>query len=388
MDFLPFDELCQLLDADDFEASAARLMRRLDLYRIGIGCFFYRGESSAQPSHDPYRRAVERIPRMDRAEERRFCMGLELMRMRLRKAMRAANLCVDHMQRDPELTSACAACLHGDVPDPEVKPNCPANCVDSPLDEESLEMRKRLSARCAEFTAVRNELIERNLYIVFRLLARYRGVGVSEEDMTQEANASLFRAVEGFDFRRGVRFRTYATFWVNQAFLNAIYNQSRIVRVPAYIQKAMKKLRDAHTIAGEDPFDTASLAAAAKIPEELARTAMTGNRYTSSLDRVVDDEEGMKMVDLFEDESSGIDYESFDENRLEEHLTVAIDALTAREQRILQMRFGLGGEQVHTLAQTGERLEISLERVRQIQEIALEKIRCSEKRGALEEYNL
>ena len=107
------------------------------------------------------------------------------------------------------------------------------------------DQRARLRDRTQEFVAARNELMERHLGIVFRLLERYRYSGVPIEDLIQEANYSLFKAVQGFDFTRGVRFKTYAGYWVNQAFLAAIYNQSRTVRVPAYIQKAMKKIHDA-----------------------------------------------------------------------------------------------------------------------------------------------
>ncbi|MFQ5750006.1 MAG: sigma factor, partial [Planctomycetota bacterium] len=230
---LPFQDLVHLLEVEDFDSRVERLLAELDAARTPIDCRFPRSgrPAATRPSRSllgQYRSEVQRIPLMNRSEEVRFCMGVEFLWRRLRKVREEAGFCPDLLNHHPGLGGGeFGKCGQGRVPGPGG-----FGCVSADLEPG---IRTRLQFRTEEFLAARNELIERNLHIVFRLLERYRGVGVPKEDMIQEANQNLFKAVEGFDFTRGVRFKTYAGFWVNQAFLNAIYNQSRTVRVPAYI---------------------------------------------------------------------------------------------------------------------------------------------------------
>lgn len=378
---LPFEELCQRLEVEDFDLRARRLIRKLDRDEVRIFFHFRRKDLAPARSRDllqRYRWEVQRIPVMDREEELRFCMGVELLWRRLQRARRAAGFSAAQVEVQPGLE---------DHPCPECQPGRLRTCFGCAPAELPGPTRERLRHCTREFVLARNELIERNLHIVFRLLERYKRTGVPVEDLIQEANQSLFKAVEGFDFTRGVRFKTYASYWVNQAFLNAIYNQSRTVRVPAYIQKAMKKINDATGAVGGGLFDQERISEVAGIPVDLVDTAITGNRFTLSLDRALDDGEGTRMSDLVEDETAVLDYDSMEESRLGEYLHEALDALSPRERLILQLRFGLDGERVHTLAEVGQRLEISLERVRQIQKAALVKIRRGSQRDLLEQYN-
>lgn len=383
VEILHFDDLTALLDFEDFERSSQNLLRRMDEYEIQVDCSFERKPVTPRRSRSRapeayYRWEVQRIPYMDREQERRFCMGVEFLWMRLKRARSAAGFSPEDVEKQPGLKDhPCENC------GPDRLRIC-FGCAPSSL---SAELRSRLRLRTKEFIQARNELIERNLHIVFRLLERYRSVGVPVEDLIQEANASLFKAVEGFDVSRGVRFKTYGSYWVNQAFLNAIYNQSRTVRVPAYIQKAMKKINDAATSVGANTFDQDALSRETGIPVEMVGTAMSGNRFTLSLDKSLDDEQGTRMVDLVEDENAGIDFESIEESRLSFHLEEALGHLSSREQLILRMRYGLEGEAIQTLAEVGDKLGISLERVRQIQKAALSKIRHGSKRDSLEQYN-
>ncbi|HEX9793174.1 MAG TPA: sigma-70 family RNA polymerase sigma factor, partial [Planctomycetota bacterium] len=185
---------------------------------------------------------------------------------------------------------------------------------------------------------------------------------------------------------RGVRFKTYATYWVNQAFLNAIYNQSRVVRVPAYIQKAMKKIRDTAATLGTQLDDLDAISAESGVPVELVRTAMNGNRYTLSLDQTLDESTGGSMGDLVEAESAAEPDGAAERLRMTGVLRDAVLRLSLREQKVLQLRFGLSGGPRHTLAGVGERLSISLERVRQIQKGALEKMRAGTGGQLLEQF--
>lgn len=379
-----FEDLIRDLQVADFETLASRLIDRLDRRKAAIRFDFERRTSAARATRgrlpaSTYRHEVQRFPAMTREQELRFCMGLELLWRRLQKARRSAGFSAEDAARFPSL--ACEDC-----------PTCPAGreriflgCVSLKLDPEK---RKRLRARHEEFLAARNELIARNLFIVFRLLDRYRHVAVAEDDLIQEANLSLFKAVEGFDFTRGVRFKTYAGYWVNQAFLNAIYNQSRVVRVPAYIQKAMKKIRDASGAVAGDLLDTEGLSRESGVTPELIQAAFAGNRYTVSLDKTVDQESGTRMVDLVPDESLDADAvpDLGERARLGDLLSRAIARLSHRERTVLRLRYGLGSGTPHTLAAVGEALGISLERVRQIQKAALDKLRLGEAAAVLEQY--
>lgn len=375
-----FHHLLRELSVEDFEGSCRRLLRRLDDRGENIELDFQRsGLPASQVSEDlvqRYRREVAVIPRMDRAEETAFCMGVEFLWRRLQKTRRAAGFRKEEVDRYPGTEDPnCTACPPG-------RERFCMGCAPITL---APKMRARLRARTHEFVSARNELIEQHLYIVFRLLERYRHTGVPIEDLIQEANFSLFKAVRGFDFTRGVRFKTYAGYWVNQAFLTAIYNQSRTVRVPAYIQKAMKKIRDAANGSKHDLNDLEQVSLASGVAKDLVRTAMNGNRYTLSLNKVVN-EEGAEMVTLYQGEDEAKPADFAEEVGLNLHLRNALNRLDRREREVLRLRFGLGGSSPRTLAQVGAKLGVSLERVRQIQKGALDKMRSGERAPLLEQY--
>ena len=362
---LPMSALTEGLTAETFDREAPRILDELDRDDALLDLSFGRRKPAAA-ARDPYRVDVSRIPVMDRAEELQFCMGLELLSLRLQKAKREAGLPEEEVLRLPDSSDhACLAC------EPGVEAACfgcsPATC--------SRRQRERIRRRTQDYVIARNELVERNLSLVFKLLEKYRHVNVAAEDLVQEANLSLFKAVENFDFRRGVLFKTYAAYWINQAFLNAIYNQSRTVRVPAYIQKAMKKLSQAASTVQGGLADVAAVALEADVDPELAATAVQGNRYTTSLNRRVDGADGAEFVDLLEAPEDEPFVAAEEPEQMRQHLFEAVARLSQREQAVLQMRYGLGGQAITTLADVGKKLGISLERVRQIQAGALEKIR-------------
>lgn len=375
-----FQDLIEELSLDSFEEDCRRLIRRLDRNQEQVTCQFERLARPGGGSRDNvlsiYRREVAAIPRMDRAEELRFIMGIELLWRRLKKARRAAGFSKEEVERYPGTDDLrCGTCPPG-------RQRVCMGCAPIELDAD---LRARLRDRTQEFVATRNELMERNLGIVFRLLERYRYSGVPIEDLIQEANYSLFKAVQGFDFTRGVRFKTYAGYWVNQAFLAAIYNQSRTVRVPAYIQKAMKKIHDASNGRSFGLENVDAIAENSGVPIDLVRSALVGNRYTLSLNKAVD-EDGSEMIDLVEDEDAAVEPDFNESTLLSGHLREAVGRLTEREQRVLTQRFGLDGEPSRTLAEVGAQLGISLERVRQIQKAALDKIRTGEEGELLAQY--
>ena len=380
---IAFSAVAEGLDFDDFDASCKRVARRLDKHHLSIDMTFRRKEESkamlGRGKLAWFRAQVKRVPVMDRQEELAFTMMVEFLWRRLKTARRACGFSKTEVEQYPGVDDErCVACPPG-------RELICKGCAPRSL---SAGKRARLRARTHEFIAARNELMERNLHIVFRLLEKYSRVGVPVEDMVQEANNSLFKAVQGFDFLRGFRFKTYAGYWINQAFLNAIYNQSRTVRVPAYIQKAMKKMRDAVESAGDSTlfFNPHELAQQAGMTEELVKTALKGNRYSQSIHRKIDSDEACEMLDLFDggDASSAPDFK--EDVLMLRHLGQAMGRLTEREQSVVRMRFGLGGEEPCTLSEVGAALGISLERVRQIQRISLEKMRAGDHAQSLQQF--
>ncbi len=373
---VPFLTLAAGLRSEAFDREAPRILEELDRDEARIGFDFAR-RAAAPAAKDPYRAEISRIPVMDRAAEQAFTMGLELLLLRLRKAKKEAGLPAEEVQRLPDATDhRCLSCA----------PGTESHCFGcSPATSTALQ-RARIRRRTQDYVVARNELVERNLYLVFRMIEKYRHVGVPYEDLVQEANLSLFKAVENFDFRRGVLFKTYAGYWINQAFLNAIYNQSRTVRVPAYIQKAMRKLSHAASTLEGGLADVGAAAREAAVDPDLAATAVSGNRYTSSLNRPLDAGEGAELVDLVEAPAEEALAAPEESEQMRQHLFEAVARLSQREQAVLQMRYGLGGSAIATLAEVGQRLGISLERVRQIQSAALDKIRRGFKGESLEQF--
>lgn len=372
---LDFFDLAQGLDAENFDLLAGQRLEEFERGGAAIRFDFVRRKRNAN-ARDPYRSDLSRIPQMGRAEEQRFCIALELLWMRLQRLRRAAGYDEEAVARPPEAAGSCLRCGPGG--ERECRECAPAGLTG--------DLRVSLRQATHDYVVARNELVERNLHLVFQLLEKYRHVGVPAEDLVQEANLSLFKAVENFDFRRGVLFKTYAGYWINQAFLNAIYNQSRTVRVPAYIQKAMKKLRHAASTLEAGFADLEAAAEEAKMDPELAATAVQGNRYTTSLNRTVDAAESTELADLIEAPAVESPPSAEEEQELRQHLFEAVAQLSQREQAVLQMRYGLAGQAMATLAEVGRLLGISLERVRQIQAGALEKIRKGFKGPSLEQY--
>jgi RNA polymerase primary sigma factor len=235
---------------------------------------------------------------------------------------------------------------------------------------------------------LRNLYVEGALYLVLSTVHRYRGLGVDAADLIQEGNASLFQAIDGFDWRREVRFRTYAQFWVHQAVLKTLYNGSRTVRVPIWVQKILGKVRrlqDEGRRAGREP-STAELAAKLQIPVERVEWVLATRRYAVSLDAEIGGSDGASLVQLLPDESLEPIPESIPPGDLRQALIDVMADLPPREQRILRLRYGLDGQEPQTLGEIAGELGITAERVRQLQNAALGRIKRPGKLRQLQAY--
>ncbi|MDA1113918.1 MAG: sigma-70 family RNA polymerase sigma factor [Planctomycetota bacterium] len=376
---IAFSALTEDLQLESFEVAAKTLLEEMGVAKTRVTFDFERGEAKGdfRGRLADFQREVSKVPIMARPAEQKFSMGLELLWRRLQEARKLAGFTEEDIARYPDVTdSRCLRCAPGHETD----------CFGCSPDTCSAEDRAEIRSLTEELVVARNEMVERNLHLVFHLLHRYHHVSVPEEDLVQEANESLFRAVEGFDVSRGLRFKTYATYWVNQAFLNAIYNQSRTVRIPAYIQKAMKKIRTVAEKVEGGYYNVDAIADKAEVDRELVINTLNRNRFTLSLNTVVDSDQGSELVELMEGHDEAEAPEFGESDAMVHHLTGAMEQLSQREQDVVRMRFGLGGIDIRTLAEVGRKLGISLERVRQIQRVALEKMRGGESGKLLSEF--
>ncbi|MDQ3911865.1 MAG: RNA polymerase sigma factor RpoD/SigA [Actinomycetota bacterium] len=238
---------------------------------------------------------------------------------------------------------------------------------------------RELSRRAQEGDKeARKRLIESNLRLVISIAKKYRGRGVSFEDLIQEGNAGLIKAVERFNPEMGNRFSTYATWWIRQAVTRAVADNARTVRLPAHVVDALFRLRRAENALsielGRDATEE-ELASRLGIKLEEARRLREVSQPIGSINTRIGSDEGAEMGDLLHDEHAGDDYARIEVGQWEGTLREAVQSLPEREARILKMRHGLDGSETRTLREVSEALGISQERARQVEIKALRTIR-------------
>jgi RNA polymerase primary sigma factor len=249
--------------------------------------------------------------------------------------------------------------------------------------------RRELQDLIEDGWAAREHLITANSRLVISVAKKYMGRGVPFLDLIQEGNIGLIRAAKKFDYRRGHKFSTYATWWIRQAVTRAIADQGRTIRVPVHMGDQINKLlRVQHQLTqrlGRDPL-VEELARALEVTPQKVENMIQVARRPLSLETPTDDEEDSVLGDFIQDEEVPAPDDTATYNLLREHLGNVLDGLPPREVRILQLRYGLLDGQAYTLEEVGRKMGVTRERVRQIEAQALSRLRHPAVRRKLREY--